>query len=341
MNTSRSVIQDAINGFRVSQMISVVGTLRVADHLASGPKSVRTLAASTGAHEDALYRVLRTLAGLGIFAEQPADDSPVFRLTPAAEWLRSDVPGSLRAAAAVVREEWMWRPWGALLHSVMTGEMAFEHLYRQSPWAWFDEHPRAAALFNEHMEGITSAEARAIVEAFDFSAFRTIVDIAGGQGALLVAILRRHPAGRGILFNLASVIESASLTNESDVADRIQLTSGDFFEAVPADGDAYILKNILHDWTDERARTILATCRRDMPKRAALLVVEHLICAPNQSCYGKSADIQMMVRNGGRNRTEREFRDLLTASGFDLVRVVATAGGPSVLEARPLSEQFG
>lgn len=335
MDDSRRAMQKTIDGFRVSQLVSVAAALRIADHLASGPKDVGTLAAATGANQDALYRILRTLAGYGIFEERGSKDdgSPTFMLTAAAEWLRSDVDGSLRVAAEVSGADWMWRPWGALRHSVVTNETAFDALYGESTWSWFDAHGDAAELFNQHMEAITAADARAIVDAFDFSRFRTIVDVAGGRGALLASILRRHPLSRGVLFNLERVIASARCAMAADVADRIELVAGDFFQRIPITGDAYILKNILHDWADAPARAILGVCRRDMPAGSVLLVVEHLICAPNQPCYGKLADIQMMVRNGGRNRTEREVRDLLGASGFTVGRVVHSSGGPSVVEA--------
>ena len=334
MDTSRSAMQKVINGFRLSQLVSVAAALGIADRLASGPKSVQALAAATGAHEDALYRVLRTLASFEIFEERADDNgAPAFRLTDAGEWLRSDVAGSLRVAAEVAGADWMWNAWGGLLRSVMTNETAFDAIYGQSTWTWFDAHPAAAALFNRHMEALTAADARAIVEAFDFSRFGTIVDVAGGQGALLAAIVGRHAGARGVLFNLERVVAAARDQLPPEVADRVELVAGDFFASVPRGGDAYILKNILHDWADEPARAILRVCRRDMPPHAALLIVERLVGPPNDGFDGKLADIQMMVRNGGRNRTEREFRLLLAACGFAAARVVHAAGGPSIIEA--------
>ena len=331
MNNDRSTIQHAIGGFRLSQLISVVARLRVADRLTTGPKTVGELAQATGSHEDSLYRVLRTLAGLGIFAEQ---DGRLFGLTPSADFLRSDVPDSLRVAAEVVGEEWMWRPMGALLHSVMSGEPAFDHLYGGSTWDWFGQNPAASGLFNQLMDATTSADAKTIMSAFDFSDARMVVDIAGGQGVLVAAILRRHPSARGVLFNLPHVIESANRDAVGDVAHRLQFVAGDFFEAVPPGGDLYILKQILHDWNDDRSRDILATCHRAMAENTRLLIIEHLVCPPNHSCRGKAEDIQMMVRTGGRNRTTEEFRDLLIPSGFDLLAIIRPAGGPDVLEAR-------
>jgi hypothetical protein len=329
-NAARSDMQGMIGAFRVSQMIAVAARLRIADHLAEGPRALDDLARVTGTHEDSLYRMLRALACHGVFSEAP---ERTFRLTPRAGWLRSDVPHSLRVTAEVVGDEWLWRPWGELLHSVTTGETAFDHLYGQSTWTWFDEHPAAAARFNEFMDAITIAETEAVVSACDFAGARTIVDVAGGRGVLLAEILRRYPGARGVLFNLPSVIESARDALGNDSLDRMDFVSGDFFREVPAGGDIYILKNIIHDWDDDRARQILASCRRAMRIEAStLLVVEHVVRPAPQSCLALMADVQMMVRAGGRNRTEKELRELLASSGFRLERVISTTG-PDVAEA--------
>ncbi len=332
----RSAIQATIGGFRVSQLLHVAAKLRIADRLASGPHSISQLAEATGAHEDALYRVLRALASLGIFAEE---DERVFRLTPSAQCLRSDVPDSLRVAAEAVGEAWMWRAWGGLLQNVMTGETAFDSAYGESTWSWFEKHPQDAALFDQLMEQTASAAAQAVVEAFDFTPHATIVDVAGGQGTLLQAILRRYPQARGVLFNLPRVIASATRLVEPTLASRIELVGGDFFQAVPSGGDLYILKNILHDWDDDRARDILASCHRAMAPGTTLLIVEQLVCGRNQPCPGKMGDIQMMVRVGGRNRTEEEFRVLLASGGFDLHRIVSTESGPDIVVATRSSSQ--
>ena len=329
-NAARADMQTMSGAVRVSQMMAGAARLRLADHLVGGPRAVHDLARVTGTHEESLYRLLRTLACLGVFAEGP---ERTFRLTPRADWLRSDVPHSLRVAAEVVGDEWLWRPWGDLLHTVTTGETAFDHLYGQSTWAWFDEHPAAAARFNEFMDAITIAEVEAVVSAYDFGGGRTIVDVAGGRGVLLAEILRRYPDARGVLFNLPSVIESARHALGNDSLDRMDFVSGDFFREVPAGGDIYILKNIIHDWDDDRAGQILASCRRAMRIEAStLLVVEHVVRPASDSCQAMMADVQMMVRTGGRNRTEKELRELLAASGFRLQRVLSTAG-PDVAEA--------
>ena len=235
----RSALLNMIRGFRVSQMIAAVAQLRIADHLTDGSRTVCDLARVTGSHEDSLYRLLRALASMGIFAEE---DGPSFRLTPCAELLCSDVPGSLRANAEAVGEEWMWRPWGALLHSIKTGEPAFDHLYRNNTWDWLAENLEAGRLFDQCMDESTGGDAAHIVAAYDFGHTRTIVDIAGGRGILLAAILRRNPSARGILFNLPQVIEGARNVLEPEMVSRIEFVSGNFFQTVPSGGDLYILK---------------------------------------------------------------------------------------------------
>ena len=331
-DVTRRAMLNMLDGFRVSQMVAVAARLGVADYLKDGPKTVQEIAHATGSHEDALYRLLRALACMGVFAE---DDGRRFELTSTAEWLRSDVPGSLRVAAEVIGEEWSWQPWGALLWSVRTGETAFDHLYGRSTWDWFAEHAAAGRLFDRHMDAITATDAAAVVAAYDFAAARTIVDVAGGRGVLLAAILKAHPAARGVLLNLPAVVASAGEMLDRDIAERIELVAGDMFDAIPDGGDVYILKNILHDWDDDAALAILATCRRGMPDTATLLVIEHLVQASTSGrCQAHLADVQMMVRTGGRNRTLPELRSLLGAAGFDVLCVIPTAPGPEIVEAR-------
>ncbi len=328
----RQYLSRLIDGFTFSQMIHVAAKLRIADQLAAGPLTVAQLAAATKTHADYLYRVLRTLAGMGIFAEE---EDFQFRLTPAAELLRSGVPGSMRTHAEVVGEERMWRPWGALFHSVTTGETAFDHLYGKNTFDWFREHPAAARLADSSYTENTAPTSEAIAAAYDFSSARTVVDVGGGEGSLLASILRRNRSAHGVLFDLDHVVASARTKLDRDIAVRCEFVGGDFFKAVPAGGDLYVMKHILHDWNDGRANKILNNCRRAMAGRGKLLVVDYMICRRNQPCFAKQGDINMMVRTGGRNRTEKEYRDLFAKSGFDTARAIRSVGELSLIEALP------
>src|SRR4051794_38408476 len=195
----RDALLGLIGGFRLAQMIAVAAKLRIADHLRDGPQTAAALASLTGSHPESLNRVLRALAGVGVFVQEGPD---LFALTPMGHWLRRDVDGSVRLAAEVVSTDWMWRPWGALAHTVQTGETAFDALYGQDTWTWFGDNPEAGRLFDGFMDEITRADADAIAGGFDFAPFKTVVDVAGGRGVLLAKILRRNPGARGVLFNV-------------------------------------------------------------------------------------------------------------------------------------------
>ena len=321
-----------VNGYRVSQMLAVVAKLRIADHLHSAPRSAAELARLTGAHEDSLYRLLRTVAGFGIFREGAGR---VFTLTPLATLLVSETEGSLRLDAEVVGEEWSWRAWGGLLDSVQTGRTAFDSVYGQNTWEWFQEHASASVLFNDWLQGLSRRVADKLLDAIDVTPSSVLVDVGGGHGAMLKALLRRHGSVQGVLFDTPHVIASACLKWDGDSFSRVTFVAGDCFDRVPGGGDVYLLKDVLHDWTDADALAILRSCRSAMEPRARLLLIEHVIAEPNQPCAGKMLDMQMMVRQGGRNRTEEEFRTLLTAADFRMARLIATPDAPHVVVATP------
>ena len=330
--TPVDLIRRMTNGFQLTQLVYIAAKLRIADHLANGPQTLSQLASVTGSHADSLYRVLRALAGLGVFREE---EDGRFRLTPAAEILRSGVPGSLRASAEARGEDWMWRSWGALRESVMTGQTGFEFVYGKNTFDWLAENPAAARLFDEFQADGTAQSAAAVATAYDFSTARVVVDVGGGNGTLLAAILRRHGAPRGILFDLPHVVEAAKPVMDAEITRRCEFVGGDFFKAVPERGDVYVLKAILHDWEEGRARVILSNCHRAMAPGAKMLVVEDLVCGPNIACSAKMGDVNMLARTGGRNRTEREYRDLLSAGRFNTRRVVPVTGSLAVIEAMP------
>jgi hypothetical protein len=331
-DTPAGKLRDIILGHRVAMMVGVVAELGVADVLKGGPKSVEELAAATKSHPMSLYRVLRALASFGIFAE---DEDGRFRLTPTAELLRSDAPGSQRESARALTGERQWRSAGNMLNAVRSGKTATEHAYGMSLWEYLAKHPEEERAFNERMAETTRRESSGIVKSYDFSRAAKVIDIAGGQGVLLSDILKAHSQLKAVLFELPSVIEAARQRLDPALLARVELKSGDFFKSVPEGGDIYILKNILHDWEDERAVLILKTIRQAMSKTAKVLVIEGVVPKGNSPSPTKMMDITMLVATGGRERTEKEHRALLHAGGFRLTRVIAVSASTSILEAVP------
>lgn len=327
MNELRSLI----NGYQVSQAISVAATLGVADLLADGPRSSDDLARDTGADADALYRLLRALAGVGVLREE---DGRRFALTELGEPLRSDVPGSLAGWAEFVGRPAVWQSWGALLHSVRTGENAFRHVHGADVWSWRAERPDESAAFDRAMASLTGGVNRALLDAYDFGRFGTVVDVGGGNGALLASLLGAFSTMRGILFDQPHVTASArEVLRAAGVADRCQVVSGSFFDGVPEGGDAYVLKVIVHDWEDPEAVAILQACRRAASDDAVLLLIERDLGGPNEAAAAKLSDLNMLVNPGGRERSVEEYAALFDAAGFRLVAATPTAVGLSVFEA--------
>jgi hypothetical protein len=325
----REVLREQIMGFRTTQMIHVAAKLGLADQLAAGPCSVERLAAATGAEPQALHRLLRALASLGIFAEDPAGD---FALTPQAALLRSDVQGSLKDVALLYGEDWLWQAYGNMTHSVRTGAPAFTKTHGQPLYGYLHAHPRAAARFNAAMTGFSGHEAAAILDAYDFSEARRVVDIGGGHGALLAALLRAHPTMTGTLFDLPSVVAGAESVL-SEIGERARAVAGDFFDEAPAGADLYVMKSVLHNWDDTDALRILSTCRAAMAADARLLVIERVVPEGNAPAEAKLFDINMLVVAGGRERTELEYRRLFAAAGLAQERIIATRAPLSVIVA--------
>lgn len=325
----REVLREQIMGFRTTQMIHVAARLGLADQLAAGPCSVADLAAATGAEPQALHRLLRALASLGIFAEDPAG---AFALTPQAELLRADAEGSLKDVALLYGEDWLWQAYGNMTHSVRTGAPAFTRTHGQPLYGYLHAHPRAAARFNAAMTGFSGHETAAILEAYDFSDARRVADIGGGHGALLAALLRAHPRMTGMLFDLPSVVAGAAPVL-SELGGRARAVAGDFFDEAPAGADLYVMKSVLHNWDDTDALRILSTCRAAMAPDARLLVIERVVPEGNAPAEAKLFDINMLVVAGGRERTELEYRWLFEQAGLALVRIGATRSPLSVIVA--------
>lgn len=306
------------NAFRLSQAIHVAATLGIADLLAAGPRSADQLARDTGTHAPSLYRLLRALAAEGIF-EELADRQ--FALTPKAELLREDAPLSLRDWCIFIGRPNEWQGWGNMMHSVKTGESGREHAQGMSTWEFREKHPEEGAFFDRAMTQLTRALSPVVVAAYDWGRFGVIADIAGGHGAQLAAILAAYPGVRGILFDQPHVVAGApTILQAAGVADRCEIVGGSFFEIVPR-ADAYILKNILHDWYNEDCTRILRTIRQAAPESARLLVIEQLIGVPNEGASAKSMDLGMLVGAGGMERTSEEFDAMFAGGGW---RVVAT-----------------
>jgi hypothetical protein len=330
----RDTLREQIMGFRATQMIYVAAKLKLADHLAAGPRSPAELAVLVGAEPHALYRLLRALASLGIFSE---DANGAFALTPQAELLRSDVQGSLRSVALLYGEDWLWQAYGGLLHSVRNGDPAFVKTHGQPLYGYLHAHPRAAVQFNAAMGATSVQESLAILEAYDFSSAGSVIDIGGGHGALLAALLRAHPQLDGTLFDLPSVVSGAvHLLNDAGIADRARRVAGDFFDEAPAGGNLYLMKSVLHNWDEVDARRILSTCRAAMKPEARLLVIERVVPDGNEAAEAKLFDINMLVIAGGRERTQHEYRALLEQCGLQLQRVATTRSPLSVIVAAPV-----
>jgi hypothetical protein len=327
-----AVLRGLITQYFASRALYAAAALDVAEALADGPKTIDRLAAAVGAHAPSLYRVLRVLAASGVFREE---DDHRFSNTALSELLRAGVPGSLRDLILLFGDETSWRSWEGVLHAVRTGEAPFEHIYGTTFFDYLRDHPDTAAMFDRAMASASSTTNAAVVEAYDFSAMGSLVDVAGGVGAALCGILRATPRLRGILFDLPHVEDRArGYVAAQGLADRCAFVGGSFFESVPAGASGYFMKHILHDWGDEECLRILAACREAMDDHARLVICERIVPLGNAPSPAKLIDLHMMMTNhGGKERTEREYRDLLAAAGFRLARIVPTSTPWSVIEA--------
>ena len=323
-------------GYMISASIQVAAKLGIADLLANGPQPVQELASAAGVHEDRLYRVLRVLASVDVFEETAPR---TFALTPAAETLRSDVPNSLRRMALWISSPFHFRTYAEMMYSVTTGEITFNHIHGKPMFEWLPDHPEISELFNNAMSCLSEMVTPALLEAYDFSGIHTLMDVAGGHGALLRAILNQHPEMRGVLVDLNHVIEGAKQLPENQaLAHRCEFLCGDFFVEVPSTADAIIMKHIIHDWDDDKAVLILKNCRRALAGKpnARILLVESVLPQGNEPHFGKLLDLEMFVLPGGRERTEEEFRKLFASAGLRLNRVVPMKSPLWLVEGVPL-----
>ena len=320
-----------ITGYWVSQAVGVVALLGVADQLGEGGRDSDELARAVGAEPRALYRVLRLLASLGVFAESVPGS---FALTPLGETLRSDAPDSVRNFAITETAPGHWLPWGRLHESVLSGQPMAREALGMELWDWYAKNPKEAGFFSAAMGNLSALAASELLRVYDFSAVHTVADIGGAHGVLLTAILRANPGTRGILFDLPHVIETAENAIATEgLSQRCELVSGDFFEEVPEGADLHLLKQIVHDWDDERATRLLQNCHRALAPAGKLLLVEMVVPPDNRPSPAQAMDLNMLVMLGGRERTEQEYEHLFQAAGFRLERAIPTHSPFSVLEA--------
>lgn len=320
-----------IDGSKVTQAIFVATTLGIPDLLAQGPRDSDDLAAVTDTDPGALQRLLRALAAVGVLEEL---DGNAFALTPVGSGLRSDGEEPLAGWALFSGGADAWQAWGELLYSLRTGESAFTHVHGMNAWDYRAAHPESAAVFDRAMTDLARRSNRSLIDAFDFGRFGTVVDVGGGRGAFLAAVLAAHPETHGVLFDLPHVIETSEGTF-GPADERRHTVAGSFFEAVPEGGDAYVLRAVLHDWADEESVAILRTCRRAMADEARLLVIERDLGPANELPETKLSDLNMLVGPGGRERKIDEYAALFQEAGFRFTGSTPSAFGLHVIEGVP------
>jgi ubiquinone/menaquinone biosynthesis C-methylase UbiE len=324
-------LDQMITGYWISQAIYAAAKFSIADHLQDGPKTVEELATASSTNPDALYRLLRALASVGIFAE---GESRRFSLTPLAEPLRSDTPGSKRALALMSGDE-QFQTWAEIDYSIRTGKIAFDKVFGKPIFDYLGEHPDKARIFDAAMVGIHGRESNAILDAYDLSGFKVIADIGGGNGSQITEVLKKYPKMNGVLFDLPHVIERAKeKIQAAGLQDRCRLVPGSFFDAVPEGADAYVLRHIIHDWDEGKCLTILRNCHRAMSPKSKLLVIESVIPSGNSRFHGKFLDLVMLLIPGGKERTQEEYRHLFVQAGFEVTQIVPTGTEVGIIEGR-------
>ena len=322
------------SGFVFTAALYPVAKLRIADLLADGPLPVTDLAQKTGSNADALYRVLRLLASTGVFAESAGK---MFALTPVSAFLRADAPGSMRDMVLWLGNRFHSKVWAEMSYSIETGKPAVESVYGVPCFEAIFGDPEIAYDFNMAMTCFSRQIAPALLQAYDFTGIGTLMDVAGGHGAILCEVLSRYPGMKGILFDMTNVVEEATCHICSLKMDhRCEVVEGNFFDEIPAGADAYYMQHIIHDWADEPALQILANCRRALEGRkdGRLLIVDSVVPETSEPHFSKILDLEMLLMPGGRERTEREWRELFDKAGFEITRIVPMQAAESVIEAR-------
>jgi len=323
-----------LNSHVMSRLIYAVAKTGIPDLLKDNQLDYKELAERANVYPRSLYRVMRTLSSVNVFSEM---EDGVFRLSDIGQLLRTDIPESQHALAVLMWEPWWRQGWDDLFYSLQTGKVAFDHIHGRGLFEYLKQNPEAAELFNKAMTSFTVQETKAILDAYDFSGFKKVVDIGGGQGKLLASLLKKYPSMNGVLLDLPMALDSAKrLIDQEDLSERCELVSGDFFKSFSLSGDVYILKSVIHDWSDEQAISILKNCRGSINKENRLLIIERIIPPGNKPSPAKIMDIVALVNLGGQERTLSEYEGLLKSSSFKLNRVINTNSAMSIIEGIPI-----
>lgn len=325
------VLRRMIEGYRLSQLVYVAAELGLADLLKDGPRNCDDLARATGTRPQILFRLLRALSTLGIFTRLPEDR---FELNPLSEFLRSDRPDSLRSWAVFAVGQ-HYPAWAHLLDSLRNGQIAFDQAFGMNAWDYRKQNPAARRVFDDAIGPHAYITSTAVVGAYDFSQFSRVVDVGGGAGVTLAAILQANPAVRAVLFDLEEAVRSGEdHLKAAGLAERCEFVPGNFLEQVTARGDGYLLSRVLHNWNDAMSAQILQNCRRAMDAGHKLLIVDRVIDADAPTAEAVLGDMSMLVIHEGCERTLAEFQSLLTAAGFAFTRTIPTHTPVQIIEAK-------
>ncbi len=311
-------------GYMVSQAVTVAAKYKFADHLKDGPLDAEKLAKVSETHAPSLYRLMRALASAGVF-HQDAENR--FSNTVLSELLRSDHPESLRVIIEMMGSYEHWNAHGNLAQTIKTGEIAFDYTFGMPVFPYFASHPDSAKLFDAGMVSFTAGIAHAVAGTYDFGDARTIADIGGGHGFLISTVISANPEAMGILFDQPQVVAGAA------VDDRITVIGGDFFASIPVEADVYLMKHIIHDWNDDQSVAILSNLARSAKPGSKLLLIECVVAEDSSPSMSKVMDLNMLVVTGGKERTAREYAELLDRSGFKLIGVHGTPSPVQIVEA--------
>jgi ubiquinone/menaquinone biosynthesis C-methylase UbiE len=330
--SSVDLLLEMVSGVWISRIIYTAAKLGLADLLSQGPKNSEELARETKMDPDALYRVLRALVSLGIFVET---EGRAFELNEMGGYLKTGSE-TLRAFILMMGETWQMRTWERMMYSVESGQPTFDKAIGTSMWEYFSKHPLNAQIFDEAMTSFTANVVESVLDKYDFSTFETIIDVGAGSGYLLSAILKHYPEAEGVIFDLPAAVKSARKWMEQEaLTERCRFVTGDCLKFIPNGGDIYLMKHLLHLFQDDMALKILHNVRNSMAHYNKLLILEMVIPPTNERFYGKLMDVMMLVGTGGRDRTEDEYRALLTAGGFEITQMIPTASPVSIIECMP------